>query len=39
MATLFIFFEPLGGWRQLTVTDRRTKQDWAFAIRDLVDIH
>jgi len=39
VANLFIFFEPLGGWRHLTVTDRRTKQDWAHAIRDLVDVH
>jgi hypothetical protein len=39
VANLFIFFEPLGGWRHLTVTDRRTKQDWAYAIRDLVDVH
>ena len=39
VANLFIFFEPLGGWRHLTVTARRTKQDWAYAIRDLVDVH
>ncbi len=39
VANLFIFFEPLGGWRHLTVTERRTKRDWAYAIRDLVDVH
>jgi len=39
VANLFIFFEPLGGWRHLTVTPRRTKRDWADAIRDLVDVH
>ena len=38
VANLFIFFEPLGGWRQLTVTERRTKRDWAEAVRALVDV-
>ena len=33
------FVEPLRGWRQVTVTERRTKQDWAHAIRALVDGH
>ena len=37
VANLFIFFEPLAGWRPLEVTAHRTKQDWAYAIRDLVD--
>lgn len=39
VANLFIFFEPLAGWRHLEVTARRTKQDWAYAVRDLVDVH
>lgn len=38
VANLFILFDPLRGWRHLTVTERRTKQDWAYAIRDLVDV-
>jgi transposase len=38
-ANLFLFCEPLRGWRQVRVTDRRTKIDWATAIRELVDIH
>ena len=29
--------EPLRGWRHVTVTDRRTRQDYAHCIRDLVD--
>ena len=37
VANLFMFFEPLGGWRQVKVTQRRTKRDWALAIRELVD--
>jgi len=36
---LFLFVEPLRGWRQVRVTERRTKQDWAHAIRDLVAVH
>jgi DDE superfamily endonuclease len=39
VANLFIFFEPLAGWRHLEVTQRRTKRDWADAIRDLVDVY
>lgn len=36
---LFVFFEPLRGWRHLKVTEQRTKVDWAQAIRELVDVH
>jgi hypothetical protein len=39
VANLFMFFEPLGGWRHVQVTARRTKRDWALAIRELVDVH
>jgi hypothetical protein len=39
VANLFILFEPLRGWRCLKVTDRRTKQDWAFLMKELVDVH
>lgn len=39
VANLFIFFEPLAGWRHLLVTERRTKRDWAQAVRELVDVH
>lgn len=38
-ANLFLFFEPLRGWRHLRVTARRTKHDWAYAMRDLVDVY
>ena len=30
-------FEPLGGWRELAVTDQRRREDWAHFVRDLVD--
>lgn len=36
-ANIFMFCEPLAGWRQTRVTERRTKTDWARAIRDLLD--
>jgi transposase len=36
---LFIANEPLTGKRFLQVTERRTKQDWARFIRDLVDVY
>ena len=29
MASIFMFSEPLSGWRQVTVRPRRTKNDWA----------
>jgi hypothetical protein len=36
---LFMFFEPLQGWRHVKVTDRRTTQDFAQCMKDLVEIH
>ncbi len=38
-ANLFMLFAPLDGWRQVKVTDRRTKLDFAEVIRELVDAH
>lgn len=38
-ANLFMLFAPFVGGRQVNVTDRRTKQDWAWVMKDLVDIH
>lgn len=34
---LFLFFEPLRGWRHVRVTARRTKADFAACMRFLVD--
>lgn len=39
VCNLFIFFEPLSGWRHLEVTQRRTRKDWAWAMKDLVDVY
>jgi hypothetical protein len=36
---LFMCVEPLGGWRHVEVTDRRTARDFAQCMRDLVDVH
>ncbi len=38
-ANLFLFCEPLRGWRRVQVTARRTKVDWAHAIRELVELY
>jgi hypothetical protein len=38
-ANLFIVSEPLAGWRHISVTERRTKIDWAHCIKELVDLH
>jgi transposase len=39
VANLFIVCEPLAGWRHISVTERRTKIDWARCIKELVDVH
>ena len=36
---LFLCYEPLRNWRHITVTERRTKIDWAHCIKDLVNVH
>jgi len=36
---LFLWSEPLRGKRHVTITERRTKVDWARVIKDLVDVH
>lgn len=36
-ANIFVTFEPLANWRDLTVTDQRTAMDWAQLVKDLVD--
>jgi hypothetical protein len=38
-ANLFLAFEPLAGQRYTTVTEQRTKVDWAHFIQELVDQH
>lgn len=38
-ANIFLFTEPLKGWRWAPVTERRTRQDWAKAVRALLDVY
>lgn len=38
VVNLFLVCAPLGGWRHVTVSDRRTRIDWAHCIQDLVDV-
>ena len=35
-ASIFMFCEPLSGWRQVTVRPRRTKIDWALEVEELL---
>ena len=39
VCNLFLVCEPLRGWRHVEVTARRTLQDWAHLVRDVVDGH
>jgi hypothetical protein len=36
-ANLFVAFEPLVGWRRVSVTESRTRVDWAWFVKDLLD--
>jgi len=36
---LFVFFQASAGWRFVKVTARRTKADFAYCMKDLVDEH
>lgn len=36
---IFIFTEPLSGWRHVTVREQRTRIEWAEQIRELLDVY
>jgi hypothetical protein len=36
---LFIFFEPLRGWRRVWVTDQRRKVEWADCVKQMLEVH
>ena len=36
-ASLFMFTEPLAGWREASVRQRRTKEDWAIEMARLLE--
>ena len=37
VAAVFMFGEPLSGWRQATARERRTKTDWAHEVAGLLE--
>ena len=37
VAEVFLFTEPLGGWRRTAVTEHRARMDWAWQIRHLLE--
>jgi DDE superfamily endonuclease len=39
VVNLFLSSEPLTGWREIQVTERRTRLEWAAAMRRLSDQH
>ncbi len=38
VAEVFLFTEPLGGWRRTAVTEHRARVDWAEQIRHLLEV-
>lgn len=38
VATLFIFFEPLAGWRAVNIAEGKTRVDWALQIEELLEV-
>lgn len=39
VVNIFLVGEPLRGWRQVRVSERRTRIDWAHCVKELVDVH
>jgi hypothetical protein len=37
--SIFLFTEPLAGWRHVQASERRTKIDWATQIEQLLDVY
>lgn len=37
--SIFVFTEPLKGWRHVSVLERRTRKDWAHQIAELLEVH
>lgn len=37
VATLFMMFEPLSGWRRVSVSESKTRLDWAWQVKRLLD--
>jgi len=39
VANLFLVCEPLRGWRELRVSEHRTRLDWAACVKEPIDVH
>jgi DDE superfamily endonuclease len=39
VCNLFLACEPLRGWRDVMVSARRTRIDWAHCVKDLLEVH
>ncbi len=39
VAAIFMFIEPLTGWRHVSIRERRTAADWAEEVRELLEVH
>jgi DDE superfamily endonuclease len=39
VASVFLAFEPLAGWRQVRVTETRRRTDWAHFVENLLEDH
>jgi DDE superfamily endonuclease len=39
VCNLFLFFEPLRGWRHVWVTGQRRKVEWAWCVRELLGVY
>jgi len=35
---VFLFFDPLRGWRRVSTRDSRTRRDWAFEVQQLLNV-
>lgn len=38
VANFFLACEPLRGWREVWVSDQRTRSDWAHCVKNLIDV-
>lgn len=39
VCNLFMFFEPLKGWREVIIKERRTKKEWVLCLKQLLETH
>jgi hypothetical protein len=39
VVNVFLVSEPLRGWRQVRLSERRTRIDWAHCVQELLDVH